>query len=108
MGIPEISIAEAVVLLGDAVFVDIRDPNSFGAGHIPGAIAATQENIDALLENTPKSQEIVIYCYHGNSSRGATQWFQQRGFEAVRSMSGGFEDWRLASGRDEAYAISKE
>ncbi len=104
--IPEIQIGEAATLLadGDAVFVDIRDPQSYAAGHIPGAILATPEHVEGLTQSS-KSREVVVYCYHGNSSKNATLWFLQRGFERVRSMSGGFEDWRDAGEKDEAFAI---
>ncbi len=37
---------------------------------------------------------MVVYCYHGNSSLGATAFLLENGFKNVASMSGGFEAWR--------------
>ena len=41
-----------------------------------------------------KQQKIVVYCYHGNMSRGGTAYLLGQGFADVSSMSGGFEGWR--------------
>lgn len=37
---------------------------------------------------------VIVYCYNGNSSLGATAYFIENGFKNVASMSGGFEAWR--------------
>jgi thiosulfate sulfurtransferase len=76
------------------LFVDIRDPGSYGAAHIPGAVHLHDGNIQEFLQNTAKEQAIVVYCYHGNSSLGATAFLIENGFKDVASMSGGFEAWR--------------
>ena len=78
----------------ECLFVDIRDPGSFRAAHIPGAIHLYDGNVQELLENPAKDQNVVVYCYHGNSSLGATAFLIENGFTDVASMSGGFEAWR--------------
>jgi len=40
-------------------------------------------------------QPVIVYCYHGNSSLGGTMYLKEQGFQDVRSMQGGFEEWRL-------------
>jgi thiosulfate sulfurtransferase len=77
-----------------SVFVDIRDPGSFRQAHIPGAIHLHDGNVQEFVQNTDKEQSIVVYCYHGNSSLGATAFLLENGFKNVASMSGGFEGWR--------------
>ncbi|MDE0931482.1 MAG: rhodanese-like domain-containing protein, partial [Halioglobus sp.] len=42
-----------------------------------------------------RDQPLLIYCYHGNSSQGAADYFFNQGFEDVYSMDGGYEAWRL-------------
>jgi len=79
-----------------ALFLDIRDPGSYAAGHIPGALSLSDANVQQVLSTTDKAQRIIIYCYHGNSSRSATAFFLEQGFESVSSMQGGFEHWRGA------------
>jgi len=96
--IPEISPADAKKQhrRGTALFLDIRDPGSYAAGHIPGALSLSDANVRQVVGATDKAQRIIIYCYHGNSSRGATAFFLEQGFESVSSMQGGFEHWRGA------------
>jgi thiosulfate sulfurtransferase len=94
--IPEIQIHEAKQKLDQktSLFVDIRDPGSYSAAHIPGAIHLHDGNVQELIRSTDKEKSIVVYCYHGNSSLGATGYFIENGFKNVCSMSGGFEAWR--------------
>jgi thiosulfate sulfurtransferase len=96
MNIPEIQIYEAKKKLDQkkCLFVDIRDPGSYESAHIPGAVRLHDGNLQEFIENTDKAAELVVYCYHGNSSLGAAAYFIERGFKSVASMSGGFEAWR--------------
>jgi len=96
MEIPQIQIHEAKQKLDqkDSLFVDIRDPGAYGQAHIPGAIHLNDGNVQEFLQNTDKEKNVVVYCYHGNSSMGATAFLLENGFKNVASMSGGFEAWR--------------
>ena len=96
MNIPQIQIHDAKQKLdrNGALFVDIRDPNSYAQAHIPGAIHLNDANVQEFVQNTDKEKDIVVYCYHGNSSLGATGFLIENGFKNVASMAGGFEGWR--------------
>jgi len=94
--IPEISIAAAKIKFdrGECLFVDVRDPSSYRAAHIPGAVHLHDGNVRQFVEDADKEREVIVYCYHGNSSLGAAAHFLQNGFKNVSSLSGGFEAWR--------------
>ena len=96
MDIPEIDVESAAVHLaaGDAVFMDVRDGGSYAAAHVPGALHVNDATIEQFLEDTDREQKVIVYCYHGNASRGGTAYLLQHGFTDVASMSGGFEAWR--------------
>lgn len=96
MEIPEIQIHDAKKKLDrkECLFIDIRDPASYRAAHVPGAVRLHDGNVDDFLQSADRSQPIVVYCYHGNSSLGATAFLIENGFKDVASMSGGFEAWR--------------
>ena len=96
MEIPEIQIHQAKERLDnkEGMFVDIRDPNSYGAAHIAGALHLHDGNLQEFVQNTDKQKPLVVYCYHGNSSLGAVAYLMENGFKNVASMSGGFEAWR--------------
>ena len=76
-----------------ATIVDIRDPASFEAGHIPNAIHLSDATIEQFIIDTDKDKLLVVYCYHGVSSQGAAAYFSEKGFKEVSSMIGGFEGW---------------
>ena len=96
MQIPQVQIHDAKKKLdeGGCLFVDIRDPDSYNQAHIPGAIHLHDQNVQEFVQNTDKGKDIVVYCYHGNSSLGATAFLIENGFKSVASMAGGFEGWR--------------
>jgi thiosulfate sulfurtransferase len=90
-----ISIAEARELLaGNAVTVlDIRDPESFAAGHIENAVSAAGMDIDAFVAKEDKNKPLLVCCYHGVSSQSAAMYLAQNGFTQVYSLEGGYTAW---------------
>ena len=96
--VPIISVDDAKDKLdeGDTLFIDIRDVDSYNAGHIPGALHLTNESVQDFMAKTERGQSMVVYCYHGNTSLGGATFFLEQGFTDVASMTGGFESWRLS------------
>jgi thiosulfate sulfurtransferase len=96
MEIRQIQIHDAKQKLDEraSLFVDVRDPGSYRTAHIPGAVHLHDGNVQEFLQSMEKEQPVVVYCYHGNSSLGATAFLIENGFTDVASMSGGFEAWR--------------
>lgn len=76
--------------------VDIRDEQSFEAGHIPGAFHLTNGSIQQFIDANGFDTPVVVVCYHGISSQQAAQYLLHQGFDEVYSMDGGFEAWRPA------------
>jgi thiosulfate sulfurtransferase len=95
MSYRRIGVGEARDLLsqGNAHVIDVRDPMSFQAGHMPGAKLVNDENVEEFLEKTDKTRPLIVCCYHGNMSQGAADYFSSKGFEATYSLDGGFESW---------------
>ena len=81
---------------GPITIVDIRDPASFKAGHIPNAIHLSDSTVEQFIIDTDKNKPLVVYCYHGISSQGAAAYFSEKGFKEASSMRGGFEAWLSA------------
>jgi thiosulfate sulfurtransferase len=94
--IPEIDVDEARRLhaAGGATFVDVRDPGSHRAAHVPGAVRVDDASLQRFLDATPRERPLVVYCYHGHTSLGGAAFFLDQGFTQVWSMTGGFEAWR--------------
>jgi thiosulfate sulfurtransferase len=92
----EISVEEARKMLeaGAASFVDVRDPASYEAARMPGALHLSDTNIGDFVAKAEKKKPVVVYCYHGHTSQGAAAYLVDQGFQEVYSVIGGFERWR--------------
>jgi thiosulfate sulfurtransferase len=91
-----ISVADTATMLGQqqVIIADIRDEQSYAAGHIAGAYHLSNGSISQFMQQVEFDQPVVVVCYHGNSSQGAAQYLAQQGFEKVYSMDGGFSQWQ--------------
>lgn len=78
----------------DVTIVDVRDTNSYELSHLKNALMVDQGNIDDFLNSTDKSKPLIVYCYHGNMSQVAADYFTNEGFSKVYSLDGGFEEWK--------------
>ncbi|MGM8933265.1 thiosulfate sulfurtransferase GlpE [Pseudomonas neustonica] len=86
---------QASSLLQDgAQLADIRDPQSYQQGHIPGAVRLDNDNLAQFVATADKQSALVVCCYHGNSSQSAAAYLASLGFSAVYSLDGGFELWQ--------------
>ena len=81
---------------GTLQIADIRDENSYRAGHIKGAINLDNSNLQNFIESSDLDAPLVVCCYHGNSSQSASAFLNTKGFEDVYSLDGGFEFWKTA------------
>ena len=97
MSYKRISIDEAKVMIdeGDVTIGDVRDVDAYRAGSIENAIHVQHETMDEFLSVAAKDKPLILYCYHGNSSQGAANYFVERGYKEVYSVDGGYEAWRL-------------
>ncbi len=80
----------------ESTILDIRDPASFDAGHIPNAILMNNERVEEVIKTSDKNAPLLVCCYHGNSSQQAASFFAEQGFTEAYSIDGGFEAWKLS------------
>lgn len=86
--------AQDILKQGDAVVVDMRDPQAYAEACIDGAVHLDNDSIAGFLNSTSRDTPVLIYCYHGISSVSAGQFLVEQGFQQVMSIDGGFEAWR--------------
>ena len=82
-----------MMLQRDVHIVDIRDPDSFKAGHITDASHLDNNGIQAFIDASDLSKPLIVCCYHGNMSQSAGAYLAEKGFAEVYSLDGGFEGW---------------
>jgi rhodanese-related sulfurtransferase/peroxiredoxin len=75
--------------------LDVRTPQEFATGHLPGAInidsAAT--DLDTRLAKLPKDAPYIVYCRTGNRSGDVTERMHARGFKHLYDLQGGIQAW---------------
>ncbi|UAW98766.1 thiosulfate sulfurtransferase GlpE [Halopseudomonas nanhaiensis] len=86
----------AALMQRGATVVDIRDPQSFDAGHIVTARRLDNDSLPGFVASAERQTPLVVCCYHGNSSQPAAAYLASLGFAEVYSLDGGFELWRQA------------
>src|SRR5437588_3193598 len=80
-----------------AVLVDVREPEEWAAGHIPGAKHVPKSYLESRIEGRvpDRSQHVILYCASGNRSAWAARTLiEDLGYEHVESMTGGFTLWK--------------
>lgn len=98
--IQEISPNDAAFELGcgAATLIDVRSEEDWQAGHARGAKHLDRGEIELEIEEQVPDldQRIICYCGGGSRSALAAESLQKMGYRNVRSMSGGFREWRAA------------
>lgn len=76
------------------LLLDVRTPDEFNSGNIPGAINIPVDDLRASLGELPRNREIAAYCQVGQRGYLATRILQQAGFN-VKNISGGYKTYLL-------------
>ncbi|WJW76497.1 metalloregulator ArsR/SmtB family transcription factor [Thiohalobacter sp. IOR34] len=82
---------------GLVTVIDVRPPEEYAAGHVPGAINIPLAELESHLERLEPSQEIVAYCRgpHCVLAFDAVARLREKGLKA-RRLEDGLPEWRLA------------
>jgi rhodanese-related sulfurtransferase/DNA-binding transcriptional ArsR family regulator len=80
---------------GEVTVIDVRPPEEYRAGHIPGALSIPTPELRARLSELPKRREVVAYCRgpYCVMAVDAVALLRKAGFKAQR-MHHGVADWR--------------
>ena len=82
---------------GRVTVLDVRPPDEYAVGHLPGALNVPIETLEQRLNELDPDQEIVAYCRGAYCvlSFEAVAALRGRGF-TVRRLEDGFPEWRAA------------
>ena len=82
--------------------IDARDAGQFAKGHIPGAINMDWRQVLAKRNEIPKNKPVLIYCNTGSLSAQAGFALRVAGWDNLRILQGGMEEWKAKGGFDAA------
>jgi ankyrin repeat protein len=75
------------------VVIDMRDAATQAAGQLPCAQPPSDALISALARRRGQAPPVLVYCYHGNSSRDLCAFLSQFGLPEVYNLAGGWAAW---------------
>ncbi len=80
---------------GEVVVLDVRPPEEYRAGHLPGALSVPLSRLHAQLATLPRDRDIVAYCRgrYCLMAVEAVRVLRRAGLRAQR-MEDGVADWR--------------
>ena len=88
------------------MLIDVREPNEFNAGYIPGAVSIPRGVLEfkianeafweeAMLYMPLREEEIIVYCKKGKRSILAADVLQKLGYTNITYLEAGFKKWEL-------------
>ncbi len=95
MAIQEMSLSEAAALWRskDALFIDVRTPEEYNEGHIPGALFIPLQELEHRYKEIPHDKPVLLICRSARRSAQANLLLQQLGFSNTFSVKQGMAAW---------------
>jgi molybdopterin/thiamine biosynthesis adenylyltransferase/rhodanese-related sulfurtransferase len=92
----EPSEAEQEIAAGNAVVLDVREPDEYEQGALPETLHIPRGTLETSVEGRipDKSSHVVVYCAGGTRSAFAAKTLQELGYTDVASVVGGFNRWK--------------
>lgn len=83
--------------LGLVTVLDVRPPEEYASGHLPGAVNITMDALSGHLKRLPKGREVIAYCRgpYCLLSVDAVALLRTKGYKA-RRLEDGFPEWKAA------------
>lgn len=78
--------------------LDVRAPEEYAAGHVPGAVNIPLDQVADRLAEVPKDKDVVLYCRSGRRSALAGEVLTGNGYTRLQLMQGDMPGW-AAKGR---------
>jgi len=82
---------------GSAQIVDVREPDEWAGGHIPGALHVPLGELSVRRAGLDPARPVITVCRSGKRSLTAAAELHSAGFTDARSMAGGMNAWVTAN-----------
>ncbi len=78
----------------DHLFVlDVRTPQEFAEGHVPGAVNVPYDQLASRLAEVPKDKDVVLYCKSGRRAGIAADVLAANGYQRLSHLEGDMPAW---------------
>ena len=77
------------------IILDVRTPEEFAAGHVPGAVNIPYTHLPARLSDLTDAgdKEIVLYCATGIRAERAAERMREQGYTRLLHLDGDMKAW---------------
>ena len=77
------------------VILDVRTPEEFAAGHVPGAINIPYTHLPARISEVADAgdKDIVVYCATGVRAERGAERLRENGFTKLLHLDGDMKAW---------------
>ena len=77
------------------IVLDVRTPEEFAAGHVPGAINIPYTHLPARLSELPDAgdKDVVLYCATGVRAERAAERMREQGYTRLLHLDGDMKAW---------------
>ena len=82
--------AEQFVIDHQPIVIDLRDPISFGKGHLTGSTNLSQSLLHENLDRLPQESPVLLISDDGQKGHVALRMMRGAGFDTVYNLSGGY------------------
>ncbi len=79
---------------GEAVIVDLREPELYTKSHIPGSINIPFTEFQDRYQELSPDQRIIFVCHNGPMGEASSQLLVEKGYQHVANLVGGMADWK--------------
>lgn len=98
---PAIEAAELAARIDEGTappILDVRSPEEYREGHIPGAVNIPHDELAGRLDEVPArpDEEIVVHCHSGKRAAMAEDVLRESGYTQVRDLEGHWKGWSAA------------
>lgn len=93
---PQLNLEDVLAMPAEQrpLLLDVRTAAEFAAGHLPGAVNISVDDLRNRLADLPRNRPIAAYCQVGQRGYIATRILKQHGFD-VSNIGGGYKTYLL-------------
>jgi len=73
--------------------LDVRTPQEYADGHVPGAVNVPYDQLASRLAEVPKDKDVVLYCKSGRRAGIAADVLAANGYTRLSHLEGDMNAW---------------
>ena len=79
-----------------AFLLDVRTPEEYAEGHLPGAVNVSLRDLTDGLDEIPTDTNVIVYCGSGHRAALAIPVLHSLGFDNAKAFGGSYKAWKEA------------